>query len=116
MLLARVLGPVVATVKHPAFHAHKLLLVQPVDETGKAFGELELHLAIYRARPDANAVIHAHPPHAMAFGVSGVSLEIAAMPEFLVSLGAGVPTVPLFLPKTPELVNAVADTSKKAHA
>lgn len=38
MLLARVLGPVVATVKHPAFHAHTLLLVQPVDEAGKAVG------------------------------------------------------------------------------
>lgn len=41
MILARVLGNVVATEKHPAFHARKLLVVQPVDEqlksTGKSF-------------------------------------------------------------------------------
>lgn len=87
-----------------------------VEGSRKPFGELELHLAIYRARPDANAVLHAHPVTATAFGVAGVSLEIAAMPEFLVSLGAGVPTVPLALPKTPELVKGVEDAARKAHA
>src|SRR6185503_13598472 len=35
----------------------------------KPFSELELHLAIYRARPEANAVLHAHPPHATAWGL-----------------------------------------------
>jgi len=38
MVLARVLGPVVATVKHPAFAGHTLLACQPVDEHGKAAG------------------------------------------------------------------------------
>jgi ethanolamine utilization protein EutN len=38
MILARVLGPVVATVKHEAFRAHTLLLVQPVDEQGNPAG------------------------------------------------------------------------------
>ena len=41
MILSRVLGTVVATEKHPAFHARKLLVVQPVDEqqqpNGKSF-------------------------------------------------------------------------------
>jgi ethanolamine utilization protein EutN len=32
MKLCRVLGPVVATAKHPAFHGHTLLVVQPLDE------------------------------------------------------------------------------------
>jgi microcompartment protein CcmK/EutM len=39
--LCRVLGNVVASAKHPAFHARKLMVVQPVDETlapiGKSF-------------------------------------------------------------------------------
>lgn len=98
-----------------------MLLV--VDGTGKVvegsrkpFGELELHLAIYRARPDAEAVLHAHPPTATAFGVAGVSLEVAVLPEVLVSLGAGVPTVPLALPKTPELVKGVEDAARRSHA
>ncbi|MFM2152344.1 MAG: hypothetical protein RL199_779 [Pseudomonadota bacterium] len=38
MILARVVGPVVSTVKHPAFAARTLLLCQPVDEFGKAVG------------------------------------------------------------------------------
>jgi ribulose-5-phosphate 4-epimerase/fuculose-1-phosphate aldolase len=32
------------------------------------------HLAIYRARPDINAVIHAHPTKATAFGIAGVNI------------------------------------------
>lgn len=38
MKLCRVLGPVVATAKHPMFHARKLLAVQPVDEHGTDSG------------------------------------------------------------------------------
>ncbi len=38
MLLARVVGPVVSTVKHPAFARHTLLLCQPVDERGNSAG------------------------------------------------------------------------------
>lgn len=87
-----------------------------VEGTRKPFGELELHLAIYRARPDAEAVLHAHPPYATAFGVAGVALEVAALPEVLVSLGVGVPTVPLALPKSPELVQGVSSIALKSHA
>jgi L-fuculose-phosphate aldolase len=87
-----------------------------LEGTRKPFGELEVHLAVYRARPDVNAVLHAHPPVSTAFGIAGVSLEVATMPEFTVSLGAGVPTVPLFLPKTPELVRAVEEVARKANA
>ncbi len=87
-----------------------------VEGTRKPFGELELHLAIYRARPDAQAVMHAHPPCSTAFGVAGVSLEVAALPELLVSLGVGVPTVPLALPKTPELVKGVEAAARQSHA
>jgi microcompartment protein CcmK/EutM len=36
MKLARVLGSVVATAKHPAYAGHKLMLVAP-EPTGKAF-------------------------------------------------------------------------------
>ncbi len=38
MKLCRVLGPVVATAKHPTYHARKLLSVQPVDEHGADSG------------------------------------------------------------------------------
>ena len=39
MNLCKVLGSVVATQKHPAFHARKLLVVQPLDEHGAAQGK-----------------------------------------------------------------------------
>src|SRR5438477_8796763 len=60
----------------------------------KPFSELELHLAAYRARPGAEAVLHAHPPHATAFGLVGLELSPLAMPELVVSLGERVPTLP----------------------
>lgn len=47
MILCRVLGPIVSTVKHPAFAGLKLLIVQPVDEGGVALGKS--FLAVDRA-------------------------------------------------------------------
>lgn len=38
MRLCRVIGPVWATVKHPAFKRHTLLMVQPIDEAGADVG------------------------------------------------------------------------------
>jgi len=47
MILCRVLGPVVSTVKHPAFAGLKLLVVQPIDERGSFLGKS--FLAVDRA-------------------------------------------------------------------
>ena len=38
MRLCRVKGPVVATVKHPAYVGRTLLAVQPIDEAGREVG------------------------------------------------------------------------------
>lgn len=38
MVLARVIGPVVATHRHPGFAHYTLLLCQPVDENGANVG------------------------------------------------------------------------------
>ncbi len=38
MRLCRVVGPMWATVKHPAFVARTLLVVQPIDEQGREAG------------------------------------------------------------------------------
>jgi L-fuculose-phosphate aldolase len=73
----------------------------------KPFSELELHVAAYRARPEVDAVIHAHPPFATAFGLCGLELSPIAMPEIVVSLGSRVPTLPRAMPKDPEGVKAV---------
>jgi microcompartment protein CcmK/EutM len=39
VILAKVLGPVVSSVKHPSYAALKLLLCQPIDEQGNALGK-----------------------------------------------------------------------------
>jgi len=38
MILARVKGNVVATVKHPCYIGHRMLIVQPIDQYGKDKG------------------------------------------------------------------------------
>ncbi len=39
MILGRVTGTVVASAKHPDYIGHKLLIVQPLDESQKALGK-----------------------------------------------------------------------------
>ncbi len=39
MILGKVLGPVVSTVKHQSYAGLKLLVVQPIDEQGKPQGK-----------------------------------------------------------------------------
>lgn len=87
-----------------------------VEGTRKPFGELDMHLAAYRARPDQNAVIHAHPVTATAFGVAGVALDYCAMPEVLVSIGPEIPTVPLLPPKSQELLAGVGSAARRSNA
>jgi L-fuculose-phosphate aldolase len=70
-----------------------------VGGSGKPFGELVQHLAIYQRRPDVGAVIHAHPPYATALACSGSRLlERPFIAEAVVSLGPSVPTVPFAAP------------------
>jgi L-fuculose-phosphate aldolase len=73
----------------------------------KPFSELELHLAVYRARPEAMVVLHAHPPVATAFGLVGQELSPIALPEMVVSLGDRVPTLARAMPRDPEGVKRV---------
>ena len=49
MKVCRVLGTVVATAKHPAFNGRTLLVVQPLDEHGKAAGASFLAVDVAQA-------------------------------------------------------------------
>ncbi len=65
----------------------------------KVFSEIALHLAAYRARPDAAFVLHAHPPTATGWAVSGESFfDVPFLAEAVVSLGDSVPLVPYVAP------------------
>jgi len=39
MIICRVEATVVATIKHPVYMGHKVLMVQPIDSQGKPVGE-----------------------------------------------------------------------------
>lgn len=49
--------------------------------------EMRLHLEIYKAVPDAQAVIHCHPPYATAHAVAGVIPQGNLVPEQEVFIG-----------------------------
>ncbi|HOF40001.1 MAG TPA: class II aldolase/adducin family protein, partial [Candidatus Hydrogenedentes bacterium] len=50
-------------------------------------------------RPDVHAVVHAHPPKAVAASLAGLSLAEPVLPELLLTIG-GIPTVPYATPAT----------------
>jgi L-fuculose-phosphate aldolase len=68
--------------------------------------ELDLHLRVYRRRPDCGAVVHAHPPAATGFAVAGEGIPADVLPEVAVLVGH-VPLVPYATPGTPALGDAV---------
>jgi L-fuculose-phosphate aldolase len=70
--------------------------------------ELPMHLAVYRARPDVSAVVHAHPPKATGFAVAGVPLAQCVLPEVILTLGE-VPLAGYATPSTDEVVRALSD-------
>ena len=68
--------------------------------------EMLMHLEVYRQRPDAQAVVHAHPPTATGFAVAGVPLDRAVLAEVVTTLGS-VPIAEYATPSTKELPAAV---------
>ena len=67
-----------------------------------ASSELKLHLQVYRDRPDARAVVHAHPPTATGFAVAGIPLDRAVLAEVVTTLGS-IPIAEYATPSTDEL-------------
>jgi len=69
---------------------------------GRPSTERLMHLAVYRACPEAKAVVHAHPPTAIAWTLAFPDLERLpgdALPELVLAAGS-VPVVPYARPGT----------------
>jgi len=81
----------------------------------KPSSEVLLHIALYKARCDVCAVVHAHPPYATAFAVAGLPLESPILPEAIISLG-GVPLARYGLPGTWELPETIMPYVEKHDA
>lgn len=103
---------VTPTMSHKAWiEADDLVVVDRagvvVDGDRPPSTEWRMHAAIYATRPDVRAVVHAHPPFAVATTMGGRPFDPAWVPEALVSLGRAR-VVPYATTGTEDLANAVA--------
>lgn len=78
----------------------------PGGRSARPSSEILMHLEVYRQRPDVRAVVHAHPPAAIAFSIAGVSLARCVLPEVIVTLG-GIPTTEYATPGTTEVSESI---------
>jgi L-fuculose-phosphate aldolase len=74
--------------------------------------EILLHLEIYKAVPQAKAVIHCHPPYATAHAIAGVVPQGNLLPEQEIFVGP-VPLTPYETPGTIEFARTVVPVVKK---
>jgi L-fuculose-phosphate aldolase len=78
-----------------------------VEGRGRASSELSMHLAAYAARPDVQAIVHAHPLTAVALTVAGVPPPDDLVPEAAVTLGP-IALAPFATPGTDEVAATLA--------
>lgn len=68
--------------------------------------ELALHLAVYRVRPDANAIIHLHPQSTVLLDAAGARIRLITTDHAFYVRRVAV--TPFFRPGTTELADAAA--------
>ena len=81
-----------------------------VEGSNKPTSEVNMHLAIYRARPEIIAIFHTHSPWASGVISSGAELK-PMFAEFVCDLGT-VGTVPYITPTTQDLADAMGEKSR----
>lgn len=83
----------------------------------KPSSELEMHLAVYKAQKKAKALIHAHPPSAIALSLAKPQWKYLppVLPEMIVLMGR-VPIAPYICPGTKELGEGLKSFVKKHQA
>ncbi|HFB52461.1 MAG TPA: class II aldolase/adducin family protein [Anaerolineae bacterium] len=73
--------------------------------------EMAMHLEVYKNRPDVGAVVHCHPPTAVALSIANVSLTDCMLPEVIVTLGL-IKMTPYSTPSSEENATAIRDAIK----
>jgi L-fuculose-phosphate aldolase len=79
---------------------------KPVSGEARPSSEVSMHLAAYQERNEMRAICHAHPKHAVAFTLAGLSLDLCVIPEVVVTIGS-IPTAPYGTPGTQELPESI---------
>lgn len=75
--------------------------------------ELLMHLAAYRTDAAIQAVVHIHPPHAIACGAVGLEAP-ALTPDFAIHVGERAPLVSYLRPGSSALAEAVETALRQA--
>jgi L-fuculose-phosphate aldolase len=79
-----------------------------LEGTRRRHLEFPIHTELMRARPDVDSVIHTHPVHAVAFGLTGLTLSPSSQAAGLFTAGVPRFSETARLIDTPELGRAVA--------
>lgn len=113
---ARVAGGVLVTPTNSCLGRLEAGRISKLDADGKLLGgdppskEWALHLAVYRARPEAGAIVHLHSPHAVAVsclkGLNADNVLPPVTPYFVMRIGR-LPLVPYCPPGDPVLAEVV---------
>lgn len=74
----------------------------------KPSSEFPFHLAIYKARPDIKAIVHAHPPALVAFSIVRKAPNTNVLPQ-LKALCGTIGYAPYAIPGSAELGKNIAD-------
>ncbi|MCS7112332.1 MAG: class II aldolase/adducin family protein [Ignisphaera sp.] len=78
-----------------------------VEGFGRPSIEWPVHAAIYRVRPDVNAVVHAHNPVTLGLALAGISLRPITVEAVMVL--RRIEVVPFAFPGTDQLAKLVAE-------
>ena len=70
--------------------------------------EILLHLEAYRQRPDVQAVVHAHPPVAIALSIAGFDVAPCLLPDVILYFGR-IPTTDYATPASAEGASVITD-------
>lgn len=73
----------------------------------KQSSEANMHLQIYKARPDVLSICHTHPPYATGFAVAGFPMNKMILPEVIIVLGS-IPLVEYGTTGTDELYGMIS--------
>ena len=90
----------------PQHIAHIDMAGNVLDAGPRASSEKAIHIVVYEERPEMKAIVHAHPPHAVAMTIAGIDLQQPFIPEIIVTIG-GIPTAPFGTPGTQELPESI---------
>lgn len=101
-----------------SLESSQLLLLSPdgivLKGKGKPSSETNLHLFVYKNRPDVNAILHAHPTVATAYSLTGQPFPSDIVTEGHMVLGP-VPTVGYAGPGSMDLAMSCAGALKNVN-